>query len=439
MFEPLKNLEKDFVRSRNLLARAEKVLVGGVNSPVRSFGAVGHLPFFVQSGKGSKIVSADHREYIDFIGAWGPNILGHKDPWVSEAISQALLLGFSYGATHENEIKLAEKVSAALPAMELMRFVSSGTEATMSAIRVARGYTKRDLILKFEGCYHGHSDGLLIKAGSGGLTFSVPDSLGVPQSYVQNTITAPYNDISAVQETFRTYGEKIAAVIVEPVAGNMGWVPPVPNFLKDLQKVAHDHGALVIFDEVITGFRLCYGGAQTIYQMSPDLTCLGKILGGGLPIGAYGGRRDIMELVAPLGPVYQAGTQAGNPLSMAAGIATLDRLKELNPYASLKAKQEVLTQAIQHIIEKHELPCRVNAMESAFTLFHCRESVVDLESVQRAQLDKFKEFYWHLLSEGLLFPPSQFETSFVSVAHSDDDMQKTIKAFSLAFDRVYLK
>jgi glutamate-1-semialdehyde 2,1-aminomutase len=408
-------------RSEATFQRARSVIPGGVNSPVRAFRAVGGSPFFVASARGSRIRDIDGNEYIDYVGSWGPMILGHAPPEVLEAVARAAEKGTSYGAPTVAEVEMAELLSAALPSMEKIRLVSSGTEACMSALRVARGFTKRDDILKFEGCYHGHSDGLLVKAGSGAATFGVPTSPGVPSDYAKHTLVLPYNDLDAVRALFRKKGKSIAALIVEPIAGNMGVVLPAPGFLEGLRDVTREHGALLIFDEVISGFRVCYGGAQTTTGVTPDLTCLGKIMGGGLPAAAYGGRKDVMSAISPEGPVYQAGTLSGNPLAVAAGLAQLKKLRD-NPgiYSSLDAKTAGLVSAFKGLT--------VNRAGSLFTAFFTRRPVTDWDSAATSDTKRFAKFHRHLRERGIALPPSQFEAWFVSDAHTKADLDKTADA-----------
>jgi glutamate-1-semialdehyde 2,1-aminomutase len=408
-------------RSEAAFLRARSVIPGGVNSPVRAFRAVGGAPFFVASAKGSRVRDVDGNEYVDYVGSWGPMILGHAPPDVLEAIARAAEKGTSYGAPTVAEVEMAELLTAALPSMEKVRLVSSGTEACMSALRVARGFTRRDDIVKFEGCYHGHSDGLLVKAGSGAATFGVPTSPGVPADYAKHTLVLPYNDIDAVRALFRKKGKSIAAVIVEPIAGNMGVVPPAPGFLEGLRDVTERFGALLLFDEVISGFRVCYGGAQTITGVTPDLTCLGKIMGGGLPAAAYGGRKDVMSAVSPEGPVYQAGTLSGNPLAVAAGLAQLKKLRD-NPgiYSSLDAKTADLVKAFKGVT--------VNRAGSLFTAFFTKGPVTDWDSAARSDTRKFARFHRHMRERGIALPPSQFEAWFVSDAHTKADLDRTAEA-----------
>ncbi|UCG10789.1 MAG: glutamate-1-semialdehyde 2,1-aminomutase [Dehalococcoidia bacterium] len=423
---------KESAHSRRLFREAQKYLPGGVDSPVRAFKAVGGTPPFIVKGQGSRIYDADGNEFIDYVGSWGPLILGHAHPPVVKALKQAVERGTSYGAPTELEITLARMISAAMPSLEMMRLVSSGTEAAMSALRLARAFTKRDKIVKFAGGYHGHADGLLAKGGSGLATLGIPDSPGVPASYARNTLVAPYNNAGAVARLFERYPEEIAAVIVEPVVANMGVVAPHPGFLTGLRDLTSQFGALLIFDEVITGFRLAYGGAQAIYGITPDLTCLGKIIGGGLPVGAYGGRRRIMEMVAPLGPVYQAGTLSGNPLAMTAGIETLKVLRQPGVYQQLEAKSSALAGGIKKAAAEAGISLYIGRVASLLTVFFTAKAVVDYESARQADTKLFARFFQNLLSAGIYWPPSQFEAAFVSTAHTDKDIQLTLGAVKTA-------
>jgi glutamate-1-semialdehyde 2,1-aminomutase len=420
--------DKRFNRSREVFERASQVMPGGVSSPVRAFKAVGGDPIVIASGIGARVRDVDDNEYIDYVGAYGPLILGHAHPAVTEAIAKAAERGTAYGATTEAEVELAGMISAAAPSMELVRFVSSGTEATMSALRLARAYTARDRILKFEGCYHGHADGLLVQAGSGVATLGLPDSPGVPASYAQETLVAPYNDLAAVAALFDSHGDDIAAVIVEPVAANMGVVPPQPGFLEGLREMTRRAGALLIFDEVITGFRLAYGGAQGLYGVTPDLTCLGKIIGGGLPVGAYGGRREIMQMLAPSGPVYQAGTLSGNSLDMAAGIAVLTELRKEGTYARLEALSASLETGLKRAVAQTESPAHVQRVGSIMTLFLSDTPVTDYASARRSDTDRYARYFRAMLDHGIYLAPSQFEAMFVSLAHTEADVEATIAA-----------
>jgi glutamate-1-semialdehyde 2,1-aminomutase len=415
-------------RSRDLFAEATRYFPGGVNSPVRAFRAVGGDPFFVAHAAGSRITDVDGKTYIDYVGSWGPMILGHAHPRVVAAIQKAAEGGTSYGAPTELETRLAKLVQAAFPSMERMRFVSSGTEACMSALRVARGFTRRDAILKFEGCYHGHADSLLVKAGSGAITFGVPDSLGVPADLARHTLTLPYNDLGAVRAVFAARGSEIAAVIVEPVAGNMGVIPPQPDYLAGLREITRRHGALLIFDEVITGFRLAWGGAQEVFGVRPDLTCLGKILGGGLPVGAYGGRADIMEQVAPLGGIYQAGTLSGNPLAMAAGIETLTLLQAPGFFANLEVKGKRLAEGLAQAAAAARIAVWTNRAGSMLTGFFTGIPVTDYTTARTADTTRYGTFFRAMLARGVSLAPSQFEAAFVSAAHSGEDLEATLTA-----------
>jgi len=414
--------------SANLFKAASRVIPGGVNSPVRAFRGVGGEPFFVASAEGARITDVDGRSYLDFVGSWGPLILGHAARPVVEAVTAAVLRGTSYGAPTPGEVDLAEMITAAYPSMEMVRLVSSGTEATMSAIRVARGATGRDVLLKFDGCYHGHADSLLVKAGSGGATFGIPDSAGVPEGLARLTVTASFNDIAGVGAIFEARGREIAAVIVEPVAGNMGVVPPAPGFLESLRQLCTRHGAVLIFDEVITGFRVAFGGAQAMYGVRPDLTCLGKIIGGGLPVGAYGGRRDLMSRVAPLGAVYQAGTLSGNPLAVAAGLATLRALREGDVYRRLDTRGAELERGLIAAAGKAGIPFTVNRVGSMLTGFFTDAFVTDYATAKRSDTARYARFFHAMLARGVFLAPSQFEAAFVSLAHRDADIAAAAEA-----------
>ncbi len=413
-------------RSLRLFQEAQQYLPGGVDSPVRAFKAVGGTPPFIVRGQGSKVYDADGNEYIDYVCSWGPLILGHAHPQVVDALTKAVQRGTSFGAPTELETTLAKMICSAIPSIEMIRFVNSGTEATMSALRLARAFTARDKTIKFAGGYHGHADGLLVKGGSGLATLSLPNSPGVPSSYAQNTLVAPYNNTEAVAQLFQRHPNEIAAVIVEPVAANMGVVPPQPDFLERLRSLTSQFGALLIFDEVITGFRVAYGGAQNLFKITPDLTCLGKIIGGGLPVGAYGGRREIMEMMAPTGPVYQAGTLSGNPLAMTAGIETLRVLSELGAYERLEDAASRLEKGIARAASSLKLKLTISRFVSLLTIFFNDNPALDYESVSQADTALFGRFFQQLLSEGIYWPPSQYEAAFVSLAHSDEDIQTTI-------------
>lgn len=419
----------DITRSKELYEKSREVFPGGVNSPVRAFGSVGGTPIFIKCAKGSHITDVDGNTYIDYVDSWGPCILGHACPQVVEAVQAACPDGLSYGAPTEQELILAEKIKACLPSMEMMRMVSSGTEAVMSAVRAARGYTGRDLIVKFKGCYHGHSDGLLVKAGSGASTESRPDSAGVPAAYSSCTLLASYNDEESVEDQFRLHPDGIAALVVEPAAANMGLIPPKPGFLKFLREITQKYGALLIFDEVITGFRMSLGGAQEFYGVTPDLTTLGKIVGGGMPMGVYGGRRDVMRGVSPLGAVYQAGTLSGNPLAAAAGIATLDILKgDPGIYEELERKAGQITNAMKAAFPE----AQVNQAGSLFSLFFSKEPVTDYESACRSDTKVFARFFHHLLDHGIYTAPSQFEIWFLSREHTQEDIEQTCEVIRAA-------
>jgi glutamate-1-semialdehyde 2,1-aminomutase len=415
-------------RSSKLFDRAQQILVGGVDSPVRAFRAVGGAPLIIDRASGSRLIDADGREYLDYLCSWGALILGHARPEIVAAIADQAARGTSYGVTSPLEIELGEKIAAAIPTIERIRFVSSGTEAAMSAVRLARGFTGRDLILKFEGGYHGHADSFLAEAGSGLATFGISSSAGVPESFASLTLNAPYNDSSAVERIFAQHPGKIAAVIVEPVAANMGVVPPAPGFLESLRKITERDGALLIFDEVITGFRIAYGGAQNQFHVQPDLTILGKIIGGGLPVAAYGGRRDIMEKVSPLGPVYQAGTLSGNPLAMRAGITTLDKINVPDFYTALDKNAARLVNGLRDALRESGVPGQVNSIGSLLTLFFARDGVHDYATAKLSDTKRFALFFREMLSRGILLPPSQYEALFVSAAHSTDDIDRTIAA-----------
>lgn len=423
----------DFTNSKKLFEEAQELIPGGVNSPVRAFKAVGDHPVFIEKAEGSKLYDADGNEYVDYICSWGPMLLGHQPEAVTKAVQEALLKGSTYGAPTAAEVEIAKLIVDAVPSVEMVRMVNSGTEATMSAIRLARGYTKRNKLVKFEGCYHGHADHLLIKAGSGALTFGVPSSPGVPESIASETLSATYNDLDSVKKLFAEYPDQIAAVIVEPVAGNMGLIPPAEGFLEGLREVTAQYGALLIFDEVISGFRASFGGAQKVFNIMPDITCLGKIIGGGLPVGAYGGKKEIMQHVAPVGPVYQAGTLSGNPLAMAAGIATLKELAKPGVYETIEAKAKKLAEGVQAAADKAGVTVSINHSASLLTVFFTGEKVDSYAAAMTSDTAKFKVFFQSMLNQGVYLPPSQFECWFVSLAHSDEDIAKTIAAAEKAF------
>jgi len=414
--------------SSDLFARAQKILVGGVDSPVRAFRAVGGQPLIIDRAHGSRIVDVDGREYIDYVCSWGALILGHADPDVVSAVADQAARGTSYGMTSPLEIELGERIAAAIPSIERIRFVSSGTEAAMSAVRLARGFTRRDLILKFEGGYHGHADGFLSEAGSGLATLGIAASPGVPAEFAGLTLNVPYNDAAAVERIFGQHPGKIAAVIVEPVAANMGVVPPVPGFLESLRRITERDGALLIFDEVITGFRIAYGGAQTAFGIRPDLTILGKIIGGGLPVAAYGGRREVMDMVAPLGPVYQAGTLSGNPLAMRAGLASLAKLSAPGFYEALTRKAQRLATGLQDALREAGQPGQVNVAGSLLTVFFTPKAVADYGSAKKSDTTLFAAFFRQMLARGIFLPPSQFEALFVSAVHTDANIDSTLAA-----------
>jgi glutamate-1-semialdehyde 2,1-aminomutase len=426
-------MHKGYEKSKELYHQTLELIPGGVNSPVRAFRSVGGDPVFIARGEGSKIYDVDGNEYIDYVASYGPLILGHRHPRVVEALRECLDMGTSFGAPTELEIKMAQLVIKAVPSIEMVRMVNSGTEATMSALRVARGYTKRDLIVKFEGCYHGHADHLLIKAGSGALTMGVPDSPGVPESVAQNTLIAPFNDIETLEKIFKEQGEKIAAVIIEPVVGNMGCVPPKPGYLQDLRRLTAEYGTLLIFDEVMTGFRVSYQGAQGYYDIDPDLTTLGKIIGGGLPVGAYGGKRKIMEMVAPAGPIYQAGTLSGNPLAMTAGIVNLEVLSQPAVYEELERKSAKLAAGMKKAAEEAGLTCQFNRVGAMFSGFFTHVPVTDFATATTSDTKKYAVWFKKMLELGIYFAPSQFETAFMSLVHSDEDIEKTIDAARIAY------
>ena len=420
-------------RSIKLFAEAQQLIPGGVNSPVRAFRSVGGQPRFIKRAKGARLYDLDGNTYIDYVLSWGPMILGHAPAPVINAIKKAAGQGTSYGAPTELEVELARQIRHAFPSMEKIRLVSSGTEAVMSAIRVARGFTRRDSILKFEGCYHGHSDYLLAKAGSGLATLGIPDSLGVPADFAKHTLTAPYNDIRTVQRIVKERGSQLACIILEPIAGNMGVVPPAPDFLQALRQLTIEHDILLIFDEVISGFRVSYGGAQDLYRIKPDLTVLGKIIGGGLPVGAYGGRKEIMDLIAPSGPVYQAGTLSGNPLAVTAGLATLKQLRAKGVYQKLEELSAALAKGVGEAAKKAGIPITQTRVGSMLTSFFTAGPIVDWNSAKLSDTKRYGQFFHKMLNQGVYLAPSQFEATFLSTAHTSVDIEKTIRAAHAAF------
>ncbi|GGA41013.1 glutamate-1-semialdehyde 2,1-aminomutase 2 [Kroppenstedtia guangzhouensis] len=421
-------MTRSFDRSAAYFEEAKQVIPGGVNSPVRAFKNVGMSPVFIQRGEGSRIYDEDGNEYIDYICSWGPLILGHAHPVVVEAVTQAAARGTSFGIPTQMETKLARLVTQIVPGVESVRMVNSGTEATMSALRLARAYTKRNKILKFEGCYHGHSDSLLIKAGSGVATLGLPDSPGVPDNTGQHTLTVPYNDLDSTRVAFQKFGHDIAAVIVEPVAGNMGVVPPEPGFLEGLRRLTHHYGSLLIFDEVMTGFRVDYHCAQGLFGIEPDLTTLGKVIGGGLPVGAYGGKREIMEMVAPMGPVYQAGTLSGNPIAMAAGHATLMEMGKPGAYEYLEQRAIRLEEGLKQNAEEAGIPHHINRIGSMICLFFTDVRVTSYEHAKQADTEMFARYFKGMMEQGISLPPSQFEGMFISTAHTEEDIERTLEA-----------
>ncbi len=420
-------------KSQELFDKARRLMPGGVNSPVRAFLAVGGDPVFISSGKGSRITDVDGTSYIDYVLSWGPLILGHCHPEVIEAVVKAAEAGTSFGAATAGEVALAERVQEAFPSIERVRLVNSGTEATLSALRLARAAARREKILKFEGCYHGHADSFLVKAGSGVATLGLPDSPGVPRCLAELTVTTPFNDLAALEDAFRAHKNELAAVIVEPVAGNMGCVPPRPGFLERLRALTAEQGTLLIFDEVMTGFRVAYGGAQELYKVQPDLTTLGKIAGGGLPVGAYGGRAALMDRVAPAGPVYQAGTLSGNPLAVAAGLKTLELLRQPGVYGRLETLAEKLATGLAVEAKRAGVAVIVNRVGSMITVFFTPDPVVDFATAKKSDTAAFGRFFRSLLDQGVYFPPSQFEAAFVSTAHSESDIHDTVHSAAQAF------
>jgi glutamate-1-semialdehyde 2,1-aminomutase len=416
--------------SQEIFRRATKKIPGGVNSPVRAWKSVGGNPLIIERGKGSYIFDVDGKRYIDFVGSWGPLILGHAHPKIVQAVKQRLSKGFTFGAPTEGEVRIAEVVSRLMPSIESLRLVNSGTEATMTAVRLARAFTGRQKIVKFDGCYHGHSDGLLVRAGSGVATLGLPDSPGVPGGFARETLTASYNDITSLQRIFDAHGRDVAAIIVEPICGNMGVIPPKAGFLRGLREITQRKGALLIFDEVITGFRAALGGAQKIFRVKPDLTCLGKIIGGGFPLAALGGRRKIMNLLAPSGPVYQAGTLSGNPIAVSAGLATLELLSRSGTYEALEEKGRRLENEFRAILEQRGIKSALNRFGSLMTVFFGVDRVENADDARKCDRKQFARFFHGLLSRGIYLPPSPFEAMFISLAHSNADLNATIRAFN---------
>jgi glutamate-1-semialdehyde 2,1-aminomutase len=414
-------------KSKSLFARAKQHIPGGVNSPVRAFKAVGGTPPFISKADGPYIFDVDGKRYIDYVQSWGPMVLGHNNPIIRQAVINAAANGLSFGAPTEAEVIMAEKVSELVPTMQVLRMVNSGTEATMSAIRLARGFTNRDKILKFEGCYHGHADALLVKAGSGALTFGVPSSPGIPADYAKHTLTVEYNNLDSVANAFKQYPEDIACIIVEPVAGNMNCIPPVDGFLQGLRDICDQYGALLVFDEVMTGFRVARGGAQEKYNIKPDLTCLGKVIGGGMPVGAFGGRADIMRHISPDGPVYQAGTLSGNPVAMAAGLASLSEIQKEGLYEQLTLTTQTLAEGFKKLANKHGIPMSVNYAGSMFGLFFTDvERVTNYQQAISCNTEQFNHFYHGMLENGVYLAPASYEAGFVSAAHTDEIVQQTL-------------
>jgi len=426
---------RSYEKSKQAFKEAQTLMPGGVNSPVRAFKSVNMDPIFMERGKGSKIYDIDGNEYIDYVLSWGPLILGHSNDQVIESLKKMTELGTSFGAPTLLENKLANLVKERVPSVEMIRMVSSGTEATMSALRLARGYTGRNIILKFEGCYHGSSDSLLIKAGSGVATLGLPDSPGVPEGVAKNTVTVAYNDLEGVKYAFEQFGKEIAGVIVEPVAGNMGVVPPLPGFLEGLREITSEYGSLLIFDEVMTGFRVGYHCAQGYFNITPDITCLGKVIGGGLPVGAYGGKAEIMEQIAPSGPIYQAGTLSGNPLAMTAGYETLRQLTP-DDYKEFERKGDLLEAGITAAATKYEVPLTFNRAGSMIGFFFTNEEVINFDRAKTSNLDFFASYYREMAEQGVFLPPSQYEGLFLSTAHTDEDMKKTIQAIEHSFSKL---
>lgn len=423
-------------KSETLFCEAQKFIPGGVNSPVRAFKSVNMSPLFIKKASGPKIIDVDGNEYIDYVGSWGPLILGHAHPKVIVALENALSNGTSYGAPTEIETQLAKLVIQAVPSIEIVRMVNSGTEAAMSAIRLARGYTKREKIIKFEGCYHGHADCLLVKAGSGASTLGIPDSPGITKDLAKLTITLPFNDIEKVKECFQKEGDQIACIILEPIAGNMGVIPPEKGFLEGLKKITEQYKSILIFDEVMTGFRVAFGGAQQLYGITPDLTCLGKIIGGGLPVGAYGGKKEIMDYIAPVGPVYQAGTLSGNPLAMTAGLTTLNLISRNGFYENLDQKAEDLCSGLKSLAEEKGLPVYFTRVGSMFSAFFTDNQVKNYEDAKKSNLTMFTKYFQNMLNNGIYLAPSQFEAGFMSSAHTSEDIDKTLDAARKSFQSI---
>lgn len=424
-------------RSEELFHQAQHSIPGGVNSPVRAFKGVGGTPIFIEQAEGAYITDADQKQYIDYVGSWGPMILGHNHPAIRDAAIAAVNRGLSFGTPTATEITMAEKVIELVPSIEKVRMVNSGTEATMSAIRLARGYTGRNKILKFEGCYHGHADSLLVKAGSGALTLGVPSSPGIPEEVAQHTLTVGFNQLEQVQQVFQEVGNDIACIIVEPVAGNMNCITPEPGFLEGLRAICDQYGSVLIFDEVMTGFRVARGGAQAFYQVTPDLTCLGKVIGGGMPVGAFGGKAEIMDYIAPLGPVYQAGTLSGNPVAMAAGLAALNQLTQSADYEQLEQRVTELMTGFKQLANKHGIPLTTNQAGGMFGFFFTdAEQVTTFEQATQCNMAQFKTFYHAMLEQGVYLAPSAYEAGFMSFAHSKEDIQETLRCADIAFAQV---
>ena len=424
-------------KSQDLFSRAQASIPGGVNSPVRAFNGVGGTPLFITDAQGAYTIDADGKKYIDYVGSWGPMILGHNHPEIKAAVHEAVEHGLSYGAPTEAEILMAEKVKELVPSIDSVRMVNSGTEATMSAIRLARGYTGRDKILKFEGCYHGHADSLLVKAGSGALTLGVPNSPGIPEDFAKHTLTVSFNNLDEVEAVFAKYPEDIACIIIEPVAGNMNCIPPQPGFLEGLRAICDKYNSVLIFDEVMTGFRVALGGAQQYYNITPDLTCLGKVIGGGMPVGAFGGKKEIMDFVAPVGPVYQAGTLSGNPIAMAAGLKALELLSEQDLHKELEAKSIALCEGFQAAADAAGIALTTNYAGGMFGFFFTEEKkVTSYQQATQCDLERFKRFFHLMLEEGVYLAPSAFEAGFVCQAHGDEEIKATIEAAERAFKKL---